>query len=77
MADKRKLDSCTIVDVSSQSEKGKDYRRRKIKEGKEEGKKWFCNWILESPWFLLDKVVYWITPNFDIGGAKQVIEIYH
>ena len=57
MADKQNLDSCTIVDVSFQSEKGKDYRRRKIKEGKEEGKN--CNWILESQWFLLDKVVYW------------------
>ena len=31
MADKRNLDSCTIVDVSSQSEKGKDYTKRKIK----------------------------------------------
>ena len=31
MADKRDLDSCTIVDVSSQSEKGKDCRKRKIK----------------------------------------------
>ena len=39
MADKRNLDSCTIVDVSSQSEKGKDYRRRKLKERKEEGNK--------------------------------------
>ena len=31
MADKRNLDSCTIVDVSSQSEKGKGYTKRKIK----------------------------------------------
>ena len=31
MADKRNLDSCTIVDMSSQSEKGKDYTKREIK----------------------------------------------
>ena len=31
MADKRNLDSCTIVDMGSQSEKDKDYTKRKIK----------------------------------------------
>ena len=35
----------------------------KLKQGKEEGKKLFFNWILDSPWFLLDKVMF-------IGNSK-------
>ena len=64
MADKRNLDSCTIVDVSSQSEKGKDYTKRKIKTRERRRKEIiFFSWILDSPWFLLDKVMF-------IGNSK-------
>ena len=42
MADKRNLDSCTIVEMSSQSEKGKDYTKRKIiNKGKKKERKYF------------------------------------
>ena len=60
MADKWNLDSCTIVDVSSQYEKSKlrFIESEKLKQGKEEGKKIFFNWILDSPCFLLEKVMF-------------------
>ena len=63
MADKRNLDSCTIVDVSSQSEKGKDYTKRKIKTRERRRKENIFNWILDSPCFLLEKVMF-------IGNSK-------
>ena len=60
MADKRNLDSCTIVDVSSQSEKGKVYRKRKIKTRERRRKENMFKLDFRFTVFLIRKgYVYW------------------